>query len=430
MTSSSREFERARKCIPGGVNSPVRAFRAVGGAPIFFERAEGALLFDIDARRYVDYVGTWGPAVIGHAHPRVVEAVREAASRGLSFGAPTVLESEMAERVCALVPSMDKVRMVSSGTEAAMSAIRLARGFTGRDAIVKFEGCYHGHADSLLVKAGSGALTFGVPTSPGVPAGLAEHTLTLDFNDAGGVREAFTRFGDRIAAVIVEPIAGNMSCVPPVPGFLESLRECCDAHGAVLIFDEVMTGFRVAPGGAQALCGVRPDLTTLGKVIGGGMPVGAFGGRGDIMDCIAPDGPVYQAGTLSGNPIAMTAGLTTLEIIGEDGFHDRLSETTTRLVDGLREHAAAAGVGLATNHVCGMFGLFFTGAAEVKGFADVMACDTERFARFFHAMLDAGVYLAPSAFETGFVSSAHDDKHLEATFRAAEKAFEAVAAHP
>ena len=353
MTSSSVEFERARQCIPGGVNSPVRAFRAVGGVPIFFERAEGALLFDIDSKRYVDYVGTWGPAVVGHAHPRVVEAVREAAARGLSFGAPTTLESEMAERVCRLVPSMDKVRMVSSGTEATMSAIRLARGFTGRDAIVKFEGCYHGHGDSLLVKAGSGALTFGVPTSPGVPAALAEHTLTLDFNDAGGVREAFARFGDRIAAVIVEPIAGNMNCVPPVPGFLESLRECCDEHGAVLIFDEVMTGFRVAPGGAQALYGVRPDLTTLGKVIGGGMPVGAFGGRRDIMDCIAPDGPVYQAGTLSGNPIAMTAGLTTLELIGEDGFHDRLSATTTHLVDGLRERAAAAGVGLATNHVCG-----------------------------------------------------------------------------
>ena len=318
--------------------------------------------------------------------------------------------------------------MVSSGTEATMSAIRLARGFTGRDAIVKFEGCYHGHGDSLLVKAGSGALTFGVPTSPGVPAALAEHTLTLDFNDAGGAREAFARFGDRIAAVIVEPIAGNMNCVPPVPGFLESLRECCDEHGAVLIFDEVMTGFRVAPGGAQALYGVRPDLTTLGKVIGGGMPVGAFGGRRDIMDCIAPDGPVYQAGTLSGNPIAMTAGLTTLELISEDGFHDRLSATTTHLVDGLRERAAAAGVGLATNHVCGMFGLFFTDAAEVSGFADVMACDTERFARFFHAMLDEGVYLAPSAFETGFVSSAHTGEHLEATFRAAERAFERVAA--
>ena len=428
MTSSSVEFERARQCIPGGVNSPVRAFRAVGGVPIFFERAEGALLFDIDSKRYVDYVGTWGPAVVGHAHPRVVEAVREAAARGLSFGAPTTLESEMAERVCSLVPSMDKVRMVSSGTEATMSAIRLARGFTGRDAIVKFEGCYHGHGDSLLVKAGSGALTFGVPTSPGVPAALAEHTLTLDFNDAGGVREAFARFGDRIAAVIVEPIAGNMNCVPPVPGFLESLRECCDEHGAVLIFDEVMTGFRVAPGGAQALYGVRPDLTTLGKVIGGGMPVGAFGGRRDIMDCIAPDGPVYQAGTLSGNPIAMTAGLTTLELIGEDGFHDRLSATTTHLVDGLRERAAAAGVGLATNHVCGMFGLFFTDAVEVSGFADVMACDTERFARFFHAMLDEGVYLAPSAFETGFVSSAHTGEHLEATFRAAERAFERVAA--
>ena len=365
--------------------------------------------------------------MVGHAHPRVVEAVREAAARGLSFGAPTVLETEMAERVCGLVPSMDKVRMVSSGTEAGLSAIRLARGFTGRDAIVKFEGCYHGHADSLLVKAGSGALTFGVPTSPGVPAGLAEHTLTLSFNDAAGVREAFARFGDRIAAVIVEPIAGNMNCVPPVPGFLESLRTCCDEHGAVLIFDEVMTGFRVAPGGAQSLYGVRPDLTILGKVIGGGMPVGAFGGRGEIMDHIAPDGPVYQAGTLSGNPIAMTAGLTTLDLISEAGFHDRLAATTAHLVDGLRERAAAAGVGLATNQVCGMFGLFFTGADAVTGFADVMACDTERFARFFHAMLAEGVYLAPSAFEAGFVSGAHAGEHLEATFRAAEKAFEAVA---
>ena len=428
MTRSLREFERAQHCIPGGVNSPVRAFRAVGGTPVFFERAQGALLFDIDARRYVDYVGTWGPALVGHAHPRVVDAVREAAARGLGFGAPTVLETEMAERVCALVPSMDKVRMVSSGTEATMSAIRLARGFTARDTIVKFEGCYHGHADSLLVKAGSGALTFGVPTSPGVPAGLAELTLTAGFNDAGSVREAFARFGDRIAAVIVEPIAGNMNCVPPVPGFLESLRECCDEHGTVLVFDEVMTGFRVAPGGAQALYGVRPDLTTLGKVIGGGMPVGAFGGRRDIMDHIAPDGPVYQAGTLSGNPIAMTAGLTTLEIIGADGFHDRLSATTSRLVEGLRERAAAAGVGLATNHVCGMFGLFFTDAARVNSFADVMACDTQRFARFFHAMLDEGVYLAPSAFEAGFVSGAHDDEHLETTFRAAEKAFAKVSA--
>ena len=428
MTRSLREFERAQQCIPGGVNSPVRAFRAVGGTPVFFERAEGALLFDIDSRRYVDYVGTWGPAVVGHAHPRVVEAVREAAGRGLSFGTPTVLETEMAERVCALVPSMDKVRMVSSGTEAALSAIRLARGFTGRDAIVKFEGCYHGHADSLLVKAGSGALTFGVPTSPGVPAGLAEHTLTLGFNDTEGAREAFARFGDRIAAVIVEPVAGNMNCVPPVPGFLESLRECCDEHGAVLVFDEVMTGFRVAPGGAQALYGVRPDLTILGKVIGGGMPVGAFGGRREIMDHIAPDGPVYQAGTLSGNPIAMTAGLTTLEIVSEDGFHGRLSEMTARLVEGLRERAAAFGIGLATNHVCGMFGLFFTDAADVNGFADVMACDTERFARFFHAMLDEGVYLAPSAFETGFVSGAHTDEHLETTFLAAEKAFAAISA--
>ena len=428
MTSSPREFERARQCIPGGVNSPVRAFRAVGGAPVFFERAEGALLFDIDAKRYVDYVGTWGPALVGHAHPRVVEAVREAAGRGLSFGAPTILETEMAERVCALVPSMDKVRMVSSGTEAGLSAIRLARGFTGRDAIVKFEGCYHGHADSLLVKAGSGALTFGVPTSPGVPRRTRRPHPDPGFQRrrrrARGVRPVRRpdRGGDRRARRRKHELRASG---PGLPGIAPRVLRRARGGARLRRGDDRLPG---RARGAQALYGVRPDLTTLGKVIGGGMPVGAFGGRGDIMDHIAPDGPVYQAGTLSGNPIAMTAGLATLEIVGEDGFHDRLSATTARLVEGLRERAEASGVGLATNHVCGMFGLFFTDAGAVTGFADVMACDTARFARFFHAMLEEGVYLAPSAFEAGFVSSAHADAHLETTFRAAERAFAVLAA--
>ncbi|MBF2758765.1 MAG: glutamate-1-semialdehyde 2,1-aminomutase [Ectothiorhodospiraceae bacterium AqS1] len=426
MIRSQQEFERARSSIPGGVNSPVRAFRSVGGTPIFCERAEGARLFDIDGRSYIDYVGSWGPAIVGHAHPKVIEAVREAAKSGLGFGAPTIIESEMADRIRSLMPSIDKVRMVNSGTEATMSAIRLARGFTGRDAIVKFEGCYHGHGDCLLVKAGSGALTFGTPTSPGVPASFAEHTLILDFNDAEGLRRAFAECGERLAAVIVEPVAGNMNCILPEPGFLESLRRCCDEYGTLLIFDEVMTGFRVASGGAQALYGIRPDLTALGKIIGGGLPVGAFGGRADIMDRLAPEGPVYQAGTLSGNPIALAAGLATLDLIGEEGFHDRLQAMTMRLVSGLRERAEAAGIAMTTNALCGMFGLFFTQAESVRRFADVMACDTERFARFFHAMQAHGVYLAPSAFEAGFVSAAHNEEALDITFRASELAFSAL----
>jgi glutamate-1-semialdehyde 2,1-aminomutase len=427
MTRSHELFLEAQRYIPGGVNSPVRAFKGVGGEPIFFRRAEGAYVFDEDGRRYVDYVGSWGPMVLGHAHPQVIRAVQTTAADGLSFGAPTVLETRLAERVCALVPSIEKVRFVSSGTEATMSAIRLARGFTGRDRIVKFEGCYHGHADSLLVKAGSGALTLGVPTSPGVPASLAQHTLTLPFNDLDPVREVFRRLGDTIAAVIVEPVAGNMNCVPPVPGFLEGLQEVCHASGALLIFDEVMTGFRVALGGAQALYGVRPDLTALGKVIGGGMPVGAFGGRADVMDRIAPVGPVYQAGTLSGNPVAMAAGLATLDLLAHPGFFDRLAATTARLTAGLRAAAVSAGVPMATNEVGGMFGLFFTAAPAVHTFADVMACDVERFRRFFHGMLEEGVYLAPSAFEAGFVSSAHGEAELELTWAAAERVLGRVA---
>ncbi|MFM8443480.1 MAG: glutamate-1-semialdehyde 2,1-aminomutase [Methylococcus sp.] len=419
-------FEHAKAVIPGGVNSPVRAFKGVGGAPVFVDRAQGACFWSAEGKRYIDYVGSWGPMVLGHAHSEVLQAVHEAVDRGLSYGAPTAIETAMAERIQALVPSIEQVRMVSSGTEATMSAIRLARGFTGRDAIVKFEGCYHGHSDSLLVKAGSGALTLGVPSSPGVPASLAEHTLTLAYNDAEAVRRLFTSRGDRIACVIVEPVAGNMNCVPPTPGFLETLREVCDAHGSVLIFDEVMTGFRVALGGAQALYGIKPDLTTLGKVIGGGMPVGAFGGRRDIMARLAPLGPVYQAGTLSGNPVAMAAGLKTLELIGAPGFFESLSATTRRFTEQMQERAAAAGIPLAVNAVGGMFGLFFTEAPTVSNFAEVMACDAERFKRFFHAMLEEGVYLAPSAFEAGFVSAAHDETLIDATLAAAERAFARV----
>ncbi|MDB6084053.1 MAG: glutamate-semialdehyde--aminomutase [Gammaproteobacteria bacterium] len=414
-------YQDACKYIPGGVNSPVRAFRSVGGEPIFFKKAAGSHAVAEDGRRFIDYVGSWGPMILGHAHPQVIAAVQTVAADGLSFGAPTRLETALARRVVELVPSIELVRFVSSGTEATMSAIRLARGFTGRDTIVKFEGCYHGHSDSLLIKAGSGALTLGVPTSPGVPAALAAHTVTLDFNDEAGVREAFRQIGDRIACVIVEPVAGNMNCVPPVPGFLQCLRQECDRAGAVLIFDEVMTGFRVALGGAQALYGVRPDLTTLGKIIGGGMPVGAFGGRRDIMERLAPLGPVYQAGTLSGNPVAMAAGLATLELISAPGFHRRLGATTDALVQRLAAAAASADIPLATNHVCGMFGLFFTAERKVDTFAKVMACDAERFRRFFHAMLDAGVYLAPSAFEAGFVSAAHSAEDIDATVAAAQQ---------
>jgi glutamate-1-semialdehyde 2,1-aminomutase len=409
--------------IPGGVNSPVRAFRAVGGEPIFFKRGSGAYLTDEDDRRYIDYVDSWGPMIVGHAHPEVLAAVKAAVDNGLGFGAPTAIETEMADKICALMPAIEMVRMVNSGTEATMSAIRLARGFTGRDKIVKFEGCYHGHADSLLVKAGSGALTLGVPTSPGVPAAVAADTVTLDYNDPDQVGAAFGQLGEDIAAVIVEPVAGNMNCVPPVAGFLETLRRCCDESGSVLIFDEVMTGFRVALGGAQALYGVKPDLTTLGKVIGGGLPVGAFGGRADIMAHIAPLGPVYQAGTLSGNPIALAAGLATLGLVAQDGFHDRLDASAQKLTQGLRQLAAEAGIGLATNQVGGMFGLFFTDDAEVSSFKQVAACDLERFTRFFQGMLAEGVYFAPSAFEAAFISSAHQEAELDQTLEAARRVF-------
>jgi len=412
-------FQQARRCIPGGVNSPVRAFKSVGGAPVFFRRGSGSRLWDEEGREYIDYVGSWGPMILGHSHPAVIDAVRAQLDRGLGFGAPTVLETEMAELVCELVPSVEKVRMVSSGTEATMSAIRLARGFTGRDAIIKFEGCYHGHSDSLLVKAGSGALTFGVPTSPGVPADLASHTLTLEYNNIAQLEDVMRKRGGDIACIIVEPVAGNMNCMPPVEGFLESLRKSCDEHGTVLIFDEVMTGFRVSLGGAQQHYNVMPDLTTLGKVIGGGLPVGAFGGRADIMDHVSPDGPVYQAGTLSGNPMAMSAGLATLRLLNTPGFHERLAGKAVRLTDGIQAQAREHGVALTTNRVGGMFGLFFTDKGKVTSFADVMACDSERFNRFFHGMLDQGVYLAPSAFEAGFVSDAHTDADLDQTIEAA-----------
>jgi glutamate-1-semialdehyde 2,1-aminomutase len=416
-------FTEASQYIPGGVNSPVRAFRGVGGEPVFIERAAGARVFAADGRELIDYVGSWGPMILGHAHPFVIKAVLERVPLGLSFGAPTAIETRLAAKICELVPSIELVRMVSSGTEATMSALRLARGFTGRHKIVKFEGCYHGHSDSLLVKAGSGALTLGVPTSPGVPPELAAHTITLAYNDIAQVQQTFNDIGREIACVIVEPIAGNMNCVLPVPGFLEALRSVCDQHGAVLIFDEVMTGFRVAAGGAQALYGIKPDLTTLGKIVGGGMPVGAFGGRREIMQHIAPLGPIYQAGTLSGNPIAMAAGLATLEGVSAPGFHARLAERTTQLVEGLNTAARSVNVAFATNHVCGMFGLFFTDKSPVRYFREVMACDVERFKRFFHGMLAAGVYLAPSAFEAGFVSSAHTPEDIEATIAAARKVF-------
>ncbi|HTV97182.1 MAG TPA: glutamate-1-semialdehyde 2,1-aminomutase [Steroidobacteraceae bacterium] len=419
-------YQEACRYIPGGVNSPVRAFLGVGGEPIFFRQAAGAHTIAADGRRFIDYVGSWGPMILGHAHPHVIAAVRRVAADGLSFGAPTELETRLARRVTEIMPSIERVRFVSSGTEATMSAIRLARGFTGRDTIVKFEGCYHGHSDSLLIKAGSGALTFGVPTSPGVPRELAAHTVTLTFNDAQQVRDAFRQIGAQVACIIVEPVAGNMSCVPPAAGFLQALREECDRTGALLIFDEVMTGFRVALGGAQALYGVRPDLTTLGKIIGGGMPVGAFGGRREVMEMLAPLGPVYQAGTLSGNPVAMAAGLATLELVSAPGFHGRLNAATDLLVQRLAGAAASCGVALSTNHLCGMFGLFFTGERHVDSFAKVMACDVERFKRFFHRMLEEGVYFAPSAFEAGFVSAAHSPADIDATVAAAMRTFESL----
>ncbi|WP_158896213.1 MULTISPECIES: glutamate-1-semialdehyde 2,1-aminomutase [unclassified Pseudomonas] len=423
MSRSAQLFDQAQRHIPGGVNSPVRAFKSVGGTPLFFKHAQGAYIVDEDDKRYVDYVGSWGPMILGHSHPDVLDAVRRQLEHGLSYGAPTALETTMADLLCELVPSMEMVRMVSSGTEATMSAIRLARGYTGRDTIIKFEGCYHGHSDSLLVRAGSGALTLGVPSSPGVPAAFAQHTLTLAYNDLAEVEATLANVGDQIACIIVEPVAGNMNCVPPAPGFLEGLRSLCDRYGVVLIFDEVMTGFRVALGGAQAHYGIRPDLTTFGKIVGGGMPVGCFGGKREIMEKIAPLGPVYQAGTLSGNPLAMAAGLTTLQLIRRPGFHAELTDYTTRMLQGLQDRADAAGVPFVTTQAGGMFGLYFSGAEDIVTFSDVMASDSERFKRFFHLMLDGGVYLAPSAFEAGFTSIAHGDEELRITLDAAERAF-------
>ncbi len=423
MSRSHELFKQAQQHIPGGVNSPVRAFRGVGGDPLFFKRGEGAFLYDEDDKQYIDYVGSWGPMILGHAHPKVLTAVQETIANGLGFGAPTRIETEMADLVCELVPSIEMVRMVSSGTEATMSAIRLARGYTGRDKIVKFEGCYHGHSDSLLVKAGSGALTLGVPTSPGVPVALAEHTITLDYNDLDKVRETFAHLGGQIACIIVEPVAGNMNCVPPLPGFLQGLRDICDQYETVLIFDEVMTGFRVALGGAQQLYNVTPDLTTLGKVIGGGLPVGAFGGKRAIMEKIAPLGPVYQAGTLSGNPVAMAAGLATLKEIAQPGFFTALTERTQQLARGLVTRAKAFDIPLTTNQVGGMFGLFFTEEQQVKDYYQVTNCNVERFKLFFHGMLEQGVYLAPSAFEAGFVSAAHGEREIKNTLISAEQVF-------
>jgi len=414
-------FNEARDVIAGGVNSPVRAFAGVGGDPVFFKSAKGAWLETEDGRRLIDYVGSWGPMILGHCHPDVIDAVVQAAKNGMSFGAPCVLETQIATKIRELMPSLERVRMVSSGTEATMSAIRLARGHTGRDKIIKFEGCYHGHSDSLLIKAGSGALTLGVPSSPGVPAGLAENTITLSYNDAESVRAAFAELAEQIACVIVEPIAGNMNMVPPEAGFLETLREECTKVGAILIFDEVMTGFRVAKGGAQALFEIQPDLTTLGKIIGGGMPAAAFGGRADIMSSIAPDGPVYQAGTLSGNPVAMAAGLATLEKIDEPGFYEALGARTRQLSDGLMSAAQDAGIPMATESQGGMFGFVFSDDAAIRRFEQVAAANVDRFKAFFHGMLDEGVYLAPSAYEAGFVSAAHGDEEIGATLDAARK---------
>jgi len=419
-------FTDAEAVIAGGVNSPVRAFASVGGEPVFFKSAAGAYVESEDGRRFIDYVGSWGPMILGHSHPTVLSAVIETAKQGLSFGAPCVLETRIAERIGELVPSIEKVRMVSSGTEATMSAIRLARGHTRRDKIIKFEGCYHGHSDSLLIKAGSGALTLGVPSSPGVPAGLAEHTVTLPYNDINALKAVFGEIGGQIACVIVEPIAGNMNMVPPVDGFHDTLRELCTASGSILIFDEVMTGFRVAKGGAQSIFGITPDLTTLGKIVGGGMPAAAFGGRADIMASLAPDGPVYQAGTLSGNPVAMAAGLATLELIDEPGFYESLTAKTAALVDGLASAAADAQIAMATECEGGMFGLVFTDAPSVRSFDQVAAADVERFKKFFHGMLDEGVYLAPSAFEAGFVSAAHGDAEINATIAAAGRVFKTL----
>ena len=422
MSKSTELFNRAQSIIPGGVNSPVRAFNGVGGGPLFIQKAQDAYIYDVDDKQYIDYVGSWGPMILGHNHPAIKKAVIDAAENGLSFGAPTEIEITMAEKVQQLVPSMQQVRMVSSGTEATMSAIRLARGFTGRDKILKFEGCYHGHADSLLVKAGSGALTLGQPSSPGIPADFAKHTLTATFNDLASVEALFTEYKDQISCIIVEPVAGNMNCIPPVPGFLQGLRDICDQHKALLIFDEVMTGFRVALGGAQALYNIKPDLTTLGKVIGGGMPVGAFGGSREVMQFIAPTGPVYQAGTLSGNPIAMHAGLASLTALDTPEY-DQLAIKTKQLAEGIKQAADEEGVALSINYVGGMYGLFFTDEPKVTNFQQACACDIEKFKKFFHLMLDLGIYLAPSAFEAGFLSLAHTEQDINNTILAAKKAF-------
>ncbi|MDH4276062.1 MAG: glutamate-1-semialdehyde 2,1-aminomutase [Gammaproteobacteria bacterium] len=426
MTRSHDLFVQAQRTIPGGVNSPVRAFRGVGGDPVFFARGEGAYVWDVDGKRYVDYVGSWGPMIAGHSHPKVIKAVQDAVSNGLGFGAPTEIEVVMAERIRALMPSMEMVRMVSSGTEATMSAIRLARGYTRRDKIIKFEGCYHGHSDSLLVKAGSGALTLGVPTSPGVPAALAEQTITLAYNDLAQVRTAFKEVGAQVACVIIEPVAGNMNCIPPVAGFLEGLREICDEYGSVLIFDEVMTGFRVALGGAQAHYNIKPDMTTLGKVIGGGLPVAAFGGKQEIMQQLAPLGPVYQAGTLSGNPVCLAAGMAMLDLVSAPGFHAQLARTAQSLCEGLSHCARDAGVPFATTQVGGMFGLYFTDEKTITRYSQATACNVDRFKKFFHGMLQQGVYLAPSAFEAGFVSSAHGKAEIDLTVAAAAAVFKTL----
>ncbi len=425
---SQKLFEEALKYIPGGVNSPVRAFKGVGGNPLFFKGGEGAYLIDSDGNRYVDYVGAWGPLILGHCQDDVVSALQKQLGRGLGYGASTEAEIEMAKRICDIVASVEKVRLVTSGTEATMSAIRLARGFTGRDLVVKFEGCYHGHVDGLLVKAGSGALTLGEPDSLGIPAAYTELTHVLDFNDSIGIREFFEKHGSDIACVIVEPVAGNMNCVPPETEFLQTLRQQCSDHGALLIFDEVMTGFRVALGGAQSVYSVTPDLTTMGKVIGGGLPVGAFGGRADIMDCIAPSGAVYQAGTLSGSPLAVAAGLAMLNVISEPGFYERLTEQTKKMLSGMKERAQAAGVPFSTNQVGAMFGCFFTEEPEVRRFNQVMQCNMHHFQIYFHKMLEQGIYLAPSAYEAGFVSNAHGDAEIQLTLDASEQAFNAIAA--
>ena len=419
-------FDEAKKRIPGGVNSPVRAFKAVSGTPLFINKASGPYLYDSEDKKYLDYVGSWGPMILGHAHPEIIKAVNDAAKRGLSFGAPTEIETQMANKICDLMPSIEKIRMVNSGTEAAMSAIRLARGYTERDIIIKFEGCYHGHTDSLLVKAGSGALTFGVPTSPGVPTDLAKYTVTLTYNDIHQLQDTFEKIGNKVAAVIIEPIAGNMSLVPGNQEFLNTLRELCNKHQSVLIFDEVMTGFRVALGGAQSIFNITPDITILGKIIGGGMPVGAFGGKENIMNHIAPDGPIYQAGTLSGNPVAMSAGLTTLNLISSEDFFNLLEHKTKILVDGITKSAKKIGVPLAMNYVGGMFGLFFTNEKTIDSFEKVINCNKEHYSIFFHGMLEEGIYLAPSSYEAGFVSSSHSDDDIKLTIDTAEKIFKKI----